>query len=433
MTVKSQEDRDEDLKTAIVRELDLTLDLAHSSTFEVAMHAIADQIRLLIGAHQSAVSYVPDGDFKQAIHTTSFSEKYKKYNNYDVMPTGEGIWALIVENREPVRMTEEQVLAHPRFNHFGDMKDDRGLEHPPMVGWLAVPVLRQNGEFIGVLQLTDKFQGPFTEDDMTNLLRFSHVAGLMLELHFMNSDLLITTERVKKAERELQEHLDQHIRQERLAVLGQLAGGVGHELRNPLGVISNAVFYLKTVLPDPDETVQEYLGILSSEVHRAEKIVSDLLDISRTKPLERKDIEPTELVTQVLERQLAPEQVKVVKEWPPDVQSIYVDPIQIQQVLDNLITNAYQAMPEGGTLTLKVWEKQDQVHLSITDTGSGIPQENIHKLFEPLFTTKARGIGLGLTVSETLAEANGGSIAVQSKDGQGSTFTVSLPVEEQKS
>jgi len=118
------------------------------------------------------------------------------------------------------------------------------------------------------------------------------------------------TER-KRVEEELRDAQEQLIRKERLAIMGQLAGGVGHELRNPLGVISNAVYYLKTILPDADETIKEYLEMISAEVRDAEKIISDLLDLSRTKPAESEEIAVSQLVTQLLNSQPPPKKVKV--------------------------------------------------------------------------------------------------------------------------
>jgi len=187
---------------------------------------------------------------------------------------------------------------------------------------------------------------------------------------------------------------------------------------------------LKMVLSDTDETTREYLDIISSEVRNSTKIVSDLLDFARTRPAEREEIVVSELVAQTLEKQPPPEEVQVTTEIAPDLPPVFVDPRQIGQVLGNLVINAYQAMPEGGDLTISAWAEEDKVALSITDTGCGISPENIGKLLEPLFTTKARGIGLGLAVSKNLVEANGGGIEVESQEGQGSTFTVILPVKE---
>jgi len=234
-------------------------------------------------------------------------------------------------------------------------------------------------------------------------------------------------EMVEERTKELKDAQETLIRQEKLAILGELAGGVGHELRNPLGVMSNAVFYLKTILDKADEKTREYLDILSSEIRNADKIVSDLVGFSRTRLAEREKITVADLVAQALEKHPAPESVEVITSIASDLPPVFVDPRQIGQVLTNLITNAYQAMPEGGKMTINAQAEKDQVSLSITDTGSGISKENITKLFEPLFTTRARGIGLGLAVSRSLAEANGGSIEVESEEGRGSAFIVGLP------
>ena len=247
-------------------------------------------------------------------------------------------------------------------------------------------------------------------------------------------------EMVEERTQELREAQEQLIRREKLAVLGQLAGGVGHELRNPLGVISNAIYFLQTILPDADETTREYLGIISSEVHTAEKIVSDLLDFSRTRLAEREETAVSDLITHVLERRPPPEDVEVTTQIPSHLPLVFVDPRQIGQVLGNLVTNGYQAMPDGGRLTITaalleggaVRNPKSEIRIQVSDTGCGIPEENLARLFEPLFTTRAKGIGLGLAVSKNLVEANGGSIEVESETGKGSTFTVKLPLAEAK-
>ena len=235
---------------------------------------------------------------------------------------------------------------------------------------------------------------------------------------------VMVEERTQKL-RDAQETL---VQKERLAVLGQLAGGVGHELRNPLGVISNAVYYLQAINPDADESTREYLNMISSEVRDAEKIISDLLDFSRTRMPERQEIGVSELVAQVLEKKPPPENVGVKTEFPEDLPEVYVDPAQINQVLINLVVNAYQAMNEGGKLVIKGENKNNQVLITINDNGSGISEDHMTKLFEPLFTTKAKGIGLGLAVSKNLVETNGGTIEVESEEGAGSTFTLHLPI-----
>jgi signal transduction histidine kinase len=231
----------------------------------------------------------------------------------------------------------------------------------------------------------------------------------------------------------LQEAQDRLLRSERLAVLGQLAGGVGHDLRNPLGVISNAVYLLRTMLSDCDETVQECLEMISGEVNRANTIISSLLDFARTRTAEKRATAIPALLGQVLERTPAPDGVHVSVDVASDLPAAFIDPVQIGRVLTNLVSNAYQAMPEGGTLVLRAMARPDrggEIVLSIADSGCGIPAENMGKLFEPLFSTKPKGTGLGLAVCNNLVAANGGRIEAQSDGtpGKGATFTVVLPV-----
>jgi PAS domain S-box-containing protein len=237
-------------------------------------------------------------------------------------------------------------------------------------------------------------------------------------------------EMVEERTQELRDAQEQLVRREKLAILGQLAGGVGHELRNPLGVISNAVYFLQMVLFDADESVKESLEMISEEVCNSAKIISDLLDFSRTRMPDREEVVVSELVAQVLEKRPPPGNVEVITEIAPDLPPVFVDPRQMGQVLGNLVTNVYQAMKEGGNLTFRARAERGQVSLSVADTGCGIPPENMTRLFEPLFTTKTRGIGLGLAVSKSLVEANEGSIEVESEEGRGSTFTVKLPIWE---
>lgn len=235
---------------------------------------------------------------------------------------------------------------------------------------------------------------------------------------------------VEERTQQLRAAQEQLVRQERLAVLGQLAGGVAHELRNPLGVINNAVYFLKMVLSNADALTTEYLEIIAARVQDAEKIVADLLNISRSRPSEQRMTAVAALVDDVLRRQPPPAGVRVATSIPADLPPVCIDPRQIGQVLDNLVINAYQAMPDGGQLSLSVQAEQAQLRLAVGDTGVGIAAEHVAHIFEPLFSTKEHGIGLGLTVSQNLVEVNGGTLTVESVAGQGSTFTLTLPTSD---
>jgi signal transduction histidine kinase len=271
-------------------------------------------------------------------------------------------------------------------------------------------------------------------DEDGNLVSAVHIARDITERKRAAATLQEYSERleeiVDERTKELREAQEQLIRREKLAILGQLSGGVAHELRNPLATISSAAYFLRLTHPDADEITKEYLEMIAAEVHKSDRIISDLLDFSRTRSPDRERAAVSELVAAVLEKQTPPENVEVATQIASDLPPMYVDPHQVEQVLVNLITNAYQAMPEGGNLIISARVEKGQVALSVADTGVGIPEENMGKLFEPLFTTKARGLGLGLMVVKTLVEANGGSIEVQSQVGKGSTFTVKLPVAE---
>jgi PAS domain S-box-containing protein len=234
-------------------------------------------------------------------------------------------------------------------------------------------------------------------------------------------------ELVEERTQALTEAQERLVRQERLAVLGQLAGGVGHELRNPLGVISNAVYYLQATLSNADRTTQEYLIIISDQVKRAISIISDLLALAHTRTSEPELIQARDLLGSVLDHRPPPGEVHVVNQLPPHLPPLWVDSEQLREVLDRLVTNAYQAMPNGGDLRIDASVESGVVRISLSDTGTGIPQEHMDELFKPLFTTRARGIGLGLAISKNLVEINGGSIEVDSTEGVGSTFTLVLP------
>lgn len=236
------------------------------------------------------------------------------------------------------------------------------------------------------------------------------------------------TER-KQAEKALQDAQEELARKEKLAVLGQLAGGLGHELRNPLGVIKNTAYFLKMALEKPEPEIKETLECLEKEVVTMEQIITGLLDYARAKPPIRWKVDVNNILQDILSQNDSPENIKVVCQLDKSLPDIRADSVQLGQVFGNIIHNAVQAMPSGGRLVVKSkMESPNLIAISFADTGNGISKEKLGKLFEPLFTTKAKGIGLGLAITKTLVEGHGGTIEVKSEDGKGSTFTVKLPI-----
>ena len=235
--------------------------------------------------------------------------------------------------------------------------------------------------------------------------------------------------KVVERTRQLLAAQDELVRREKLTLLAQVADSVGHELRNPLGVMSNAVYFLKSVLSDAGESTKEYLGIVECEIAESERIVADLLDAVRTKPPQFETANVAELIEQALRKCAVPPAVTISLGIPETLPPLNVDPKQIQQVLSNLITNGLEAMPDGGALEIRATENRRgrTLRISVKDSGVGIAPEHQDKLFQPLFTTKTRRVGLGLAAVKNLIQVNRGSVDMQSEPGKGSTFCVTLP------
>ncbi|RMF88812.1 MAG: two-component sensor histidine kinase, partial [Methanobacteriota archaeon] len=203
---------------------------------------------------------------------------------------------------------------------------------------------------------------------------------------------------------------------------------MAHELRNPLGVIKNVSYYLRMSLGKSDEKIRKHLSILDQELATSNKIITDLLDFSTGKPpvLKKTDIRP--VIETAVSKARAPPNIKVELELDKDLPPLMADREQLQRVFFNLIVNAIQAMPEGGKLRIEAHREGDHAVVRVIDTGVGIKEKELSKIFEPLFTTKARGIGLGLALSRQIVEAHGGTIEASSEPGVGTTFTIKLPL-----
>lgn len=216
---------------------------------------------------------------------------------------------------------------------------------------------------------------------------------------------------------------------DKLTLLGQLAGGIGHELRNPLGAIKNATYFLKMALEEPEPDIKETLDVLDKEINTSEMIISSLLGFARPKPPLFQKVNVNTIIQELLTRTTVPENIKINKDLNENLPGILGDPGQLSSAFRNIILNAIQAMGEGGQLTIKTnILKSGWISVSIIDTGLGISEENMKSLFEPLFTTKAKGIGLGLAIAKLMVENHGGIIRTESVVGEGCTFTIELPI-----
>jgi signal transduction histidine kinase len=238
--------------------------------------------------------------------------------------------------------------------------------------------------------------------------------------------------------KDLEQVQERLIRSERLAAVGELASGVGHEIRNPLNVIRNCAYLLNMALTDKsDEEAVKTLKVLDKQVDIANKIVTDLLDFTRIKPPSQARVDLNLLIKESLSWMTVPDHVTVKTNLNGHATQVNTDGEQISRVFTNIISNAIQAMSgpapaRPGELGIDVGTDDNFAWIRFKDSGCGIAEENMKKIFEPLFTTKPKGIGLGLAISKRLVEQNGGKIEVASQVGEGATFTVKLPLEKRR-
>ncbi len=334
---------------------------------------------------------------------------------------GKTIFDLMSEDDAQKLKTTLQEIGNSRkpFNNLERINVNKNGKHV-ILETNGAPILDGKGNLLG-------FRG--ADRDIT--LRKQHEKELQkyaVELEKSRDGL---EHKVEDRTLELKKAHQLLLRKEKFAVLGELAGSVSHELRNPLGVIKNAVYFLNMKMDTAkDEAIKENLTILTREINTANKIISDLLDFTRDKSPVRLDINLNPLVKEMLSKSLMPNNIKVITDLTESMVPIAIDPTQVAQVFLNLIENGFQAMEEGGTLKVSTRVIDSTIEVSFADEGCGIPEGNLEKIFDPLFTTKTKGIGLGLAISKSMVEANGGSISVESDGEKGSTFTVRFAKKE---
>jgi len=287
-----------------------------------------------------------------------------------------------------------------------------GKGNPQWIELIVTPIKNKNGTVIAALELAVNI----TERKImeNKLADYSQKLEKLVEKR---------TEQLKQTQAKL-------VKSERLATIGELAAMVGHDLRNPLTGIMGAAYYLKTKnYAELGAKGKEMLETIENAINYSNKIVNDLLEYSRDLKLELAGITPKALLENALSLFAVPEKIKIVDatEANPTVKA---DMEKMRRVFVNLIKNAFDAMPEGGTLTVKSREAKDKLEIAFKDTGTGMSKETLSKLEGgvPLFTTKAKGMGFGLPICKRIAEAHGGKISVESKIGKGTTITVTIPV-----
>lgn len=235
--------------------------------------------------------------------------------------------------------------------------------------------------------------------------------------------------KVELRTKKLQEYQEMLFRQEKLAVLGKLSGGIAHELRNPLAIINSAAYFISDNLNE-DSEAKECAEIIKDEVHNAEHIISTLNNFARQKQPSKSPQALGEVINTLVSHHPPPENIHLDVDIPDDLPALDIDRQKILQAITNLTTNAYQAMDAGGKLTIPARTNQKKAEIRIRDSGKGFSKEGIKNLFQPLYTSKPEGIGLGLTIVRMLIEAHEGTIELNNYPGKGAEFLITLPISD---
>jgi signal transduction histidine kinase len=396
--------------------------LAATTDLDELLEEIIDRALVLVGGERGFVVLLDeDGN--------SFVAAARRFSEGEVTSTENAFSSSLMERvmarREPILTTNVQTDGRFELSQSIIMQDIRSV--------LAVPLVA-NSVLQGAIYVDTRIScSPFGPEDQRVLQAMASQAGMAIRSARLYSDVTRSNERLRAALDELHETQAQLIQAERLAAVGRLAASVAHELRNPLTVMRNSVYFLERLGArgklDSPEMLQRYLDKIDNEIERQNKIINDLLFFSRNRPRQMSDVDLNALLQETLMRVTLPESVHVVVNLADGLDPVHADGDQLQQVLVNLCTNAAQAMPDGGTLTVRTRAESCFAVVQVTDTGVGISEEHLQRLFEPFFTTKEKGIGLGLSVTKSIIEGHHGEIEVESWAGEGTCFTVRLPYE----
>ena len=238
----------------------------------------------------------------------------------------------------------------------------------------------------------------------------------------------------ERAQKELEKARLQIAASEKLAVIGQMSAGVAHDMRNPLGAIKNAAYMINKRLStegaiEANPKLGRYLEIIDAQVGKSDRIISDLMTFARVGSPNLTETCLDQVLDESLETLAKNDNVELSLDMAPDLPAVMADGDQLQRVFLNLANNAHEAMPDGGRLTITAKGVEDHVEIVFTDTGEGISEENIGNIFDPLFTTKTKGTGLGLAVCQEIILRHGGTISVRRNEetSGGTIFEVKLP------
>lgn len=374
---------------------------------------VTEEARILIGAHQAVTGFTADENWGQAINTVSLTDKYAAWRGYEVTPDGSGIYGLVCQTNRPVRLTQAELEAHPAYQALSA----QAARHPPLRGWLGAPLVGRDGRNLGLIQLSDKYEGDFTEEDEAILVQLAQMASVAL-----GNARLVTN--LREADRRKDEFL----------------ATLAHELRNPLAPLRNGLQVMKLVKGN-SAGLEQSRAMMERQLSQMVRLVDDLMDVSRITrdrlELRLERIELARVVEQAVETSRPLVEAgghQLAVELPGEPLFVDADLARLAQVISNLLNNAAKYTERGGRITLTARRDGGSAEVRVRDTGIGIPAAMLPRVFD-MFTQVDRslekaqgGLGIGLTLVKRLTEMHGGSVEARSAgQGQGSEFVVRLP------
>jgi len=358
----------------------------------------------------------------------------------------DSISGFVIHSREALVVSD---LAQEPY--FKKLKKEEYLQK----AFISAPLIFKN-EVLGVLHVCDKKTAePFTKREVSVVMNIARMGAITMQNAWLHEQTAKRAVELKMAYDELKEMQDKLIQSEKLKAIGQLASGVAHEMRNPIGIIMQGVGYLEQIIPPEAKEPRETLSIIKESAQRADRIVISLLDFSKATKLE---LHP-ENISSILESSLIMvktelKNIEVIREIQENLPKVLVDKNKLTQVFINLFMNAVHAMPEGGKIAIRSFVKQlEEVNNSIDerpgdsfaagekvvvveveDSGTGISEENLKKIFDPFFTTKGpgKGTGLGLSISRNIIIMHKGLIEVKSQAGKGTRIIITLRISKEE-
>lgn len=419
---------------------DITQTGASAINLPEMLQLLADRLGELFDADGCYIS-LWDAEKNRPMPVASYGPLRQTYASLKPLPGEPTMTESVLQAGRPLAV--EDVLHTPYLSR-------RIAEMFPTRSMLGLPLIA-GGEKLGVALISYHHPRHFTEEDIAKGKQSATqialaVARVQLLDEVQNQAALLeqrVAERTAELEavlQELRQTQEQLVEREKLAVLGRLAGGVAHELRNPLGAMRNATYALSMLLDAANTNVTNLIEVLNDEIEVSVGIITSLLEYTHRRPPLIRSIDVHELINHAVEELNAPAEIDVIYQIDDSLPPALGDPAHLLKILHNLGQNAVQAMSPpyaaqaNGRLTIQaVVTETDHIAISFSDTGIGFPMENKDKLFEPLFSTKAKGIGLGLPLVKAMLEDMNGRIEATGQPGKGATFTIYIPVSENPS